>query len=142
MADVLALEIVTPERLLVREEVTAVQVPGKNGYLGILPGHAALLAELGTGFMNYEAGGRRWYLAVHGGFLEVTANRVLVLANAAERAEEIDVARAKEAMRLAQERVFNPSLGVDPAFALDEMASAQAQLDAAAQKQAVPPPAG
>ena len=135
MGEVLTLEVVTPERLLVREQVTAVQVPAKNGYLGILPGHAPLLAELGTGFLNFEAAGRRWYLAVHGGFLEVLSDRVRVLATAAERAEEIDVERAQGDMKRAQEQVFNASLGVDPAFALDEMASAQARLDAAAGKQ-------
>ena len=135
MADVLQLEVVTPERLLVREEVTAVQVPGADGYLGILPGHAALVAELGTGFMNFEAGRRKWYLAVHGGFLEVLGDHVRVLANTAERAEEIDVERARADMKKAQEQVFSASLGVDPAFALAAMASAQARLDAAAQKQ-------
>jgi F-type H+-transporting ATPase subunit epsilon len=135
MAEALALEIVTPERLLVREEVTAVQVPAANGYLGILPGHAPLLAELGTGFLNYEAGGKRWYLAVHGGYLEILADKVRVLATAAERAEEIDVERAKVAMKRAQEEMFNASLGVDPAAALNAMARAQARLDAAAQKQ-------
>jgi F-type H+-transporting ATPase subunit epsilon len=134
MADLLALEVVTPERLLVREEVTAVQVLARNGYLGVLPGHAPLLAELGTGFLQYEAGGRRSYLAVHGGFLEILSDRVRVLADAAERAEEIDVQRAKTAMKRAEEQVFNPSLGVDPALALCAMARAQARLDAAAQK--------
>ena len=142
MADVLALEIVTPERLLVREDVAAVQVPAASGYLGILPGHAALLAELGTGFLNYEAGGKRWYLAVHSGYLEILADRVRVLATAAERAEEIDVERAKAALKRAQEALFNASLGVDPAFALHAMARAQARLDAAAQKQTVPAAAG
>ncbi|HUD99512.1 MAG TPA: F0F1 ATP synthase subunit epsilon [Bryobacteraceae bacterium] len=135
MADLLALEIVTPERLLVREDVTAVQAPATTGYLGILPGHAPLLAELGTGFLNFEAGGKRWYLAVHGGYLEVLDNRVRVLATAAERAEEIDIERAKADMKKAQEEVFNASLGVDPAVALGAMARAQARLDAAAQKQ-------
>jgi len=135
MADVLTLEIVTPERLLVREDVDAVQVPAVNGYLGILPGHAPLVAELGTGFMNFETGGKRWYLAVHDGYLEILNNRVRVLATAAERAEEIDVERAKTDMKKAQERVFNPSLGVDPAVALSAMARAQARLDAAAQRQ-------
>ena len=137
MADVLTLEIVTPERLLVRADVTSVQAPAANGYLGILPGHAALLAELGTGFLNYEAGGKRWYLAVHSGYLEILANRVLVLATIGERAEEIDVSRAQAAMKRAQEQVFNASLGVDPAVALYAMARAQARLDAAAGKQAV-----
>ena len=135
MPDELQLEVVTPERLLVREQVTAVQLPAKNGYLGILPGHAPLMAELGTGFLHFESGGRRWYLAVHGGFLEVLGDRLRVLANAAERAEEIDVERAQADMKRAQEQVFNASLGVDPAFALDAMARAQARLDAAAQKQ-------
>jgi len=134
MADVLALEVVTPERLLVREEVSAVQAPAKDGYLGILPGHAPLLAELGTGFLNYEAGGKRWYLAVHSGYLEVLENRVRVLATTAERAEEIDVERAKAAMQRAQEQILNASLGVDPAFALGAMQRAQARLDAAAGK--------
>jgi F-type H+-transporting ATPase subunit epsilon len=123
MADVLALEIVTPERLLVREDVTAVQVPAANGYLGVLPGHAALMAELGTGYLNYEAGGKRWYLAVHGGYLEILADRVRVLASAAERAEDIDVERAKADLRHAQEQT-------DPAVALDAVAWAQARLDA------------
>ncbi len=136
MADALALEIVTPERLLVREDVTAIQAPASTGYLGILPGHAPLLAELGTGYLNYEAGGKRWYLAVHGGYIEILADRVRLLATGAERAEEIDVERAKAAMKRAQEQIFNASLGVDPAAALHAMQRAQARLDAAAQKQA------
>jgi len=142
MADMLSLEIVTPERLLVREEVAAVQVPAASGYLGILPGHAPLLAELGTGFLNYEAGGKRWYLAVHGGYLEILDNRVRLLATGGERAEEIDVERARAAMKRAQEQVFNASLGVDPAAALNAMARAQARLDAAAQKQTAAPATG
>jgi F-type H+-transporting ATPase subunit epsilon len=135
MADTLALEVVTPERLLVQENVTAVQAPAANGYLGILPGHAPLLAELGAGYLNYEAGGKRWYLAVHFGYIEVLADRVRVLADAAERAEEIDVERAKQAMKRAQDEMLNPSLGVDPAMALGAMQRAQARLDASAQKQ-------
>jgi F-type H+-transporting ATPase subunit epsilon len=134
MADLLALEVVTPERLLVREEVATVQAPAKNGYLGVLPGHAPLLAELGTGFLYYEGGGGRHYLAVHGGFLEVLQDRVRVLADTAERAEDIDVQRAKAAMQRAEEQVFHPAPDVDPAVALGAMARAQARLDAAAQK--------
>ena len=103
MAELLELEIATPERQLVREEVTEVQLPGKNGYLGILPGHAALLSLLGTGFLNYVAGGKRRYLSVQGGFVEVQADHVRVLANVAERAEEIDVERAKKDLAQAQE---------------------------------------
>ncbi|HTQ57000.1 MAG TPA: F0F1 ATP synthase subunit epsilon [Bryobacteraceae bacterium] len=139
MADTLALEVVTPERLLVHEDVSAVQAPAANGYVGILPGHAPLLAELGTGFLNYEAGGIRWYLAVHNGYLEVLGDKVRVLATAAERAEEIDVERAKAAMKRAEEQMMNASLGVDPAVALSAIQRAQARLDAAAQKQPVEP---
>src|SRR6478672_10888564 len=126
MAELLELEIATPERQLVREEVTEVQLPGKDGYLGILPGHAALLSLLGTGFLNYVAGGKRRYLSVQGGFVEVQADHVRVLANVAERAEE-DLAQA-------QEEVINPALGVDPAVALDAMAWAQARIDATQSK--------
>jgi len=89
---------------------------------------------MGTCYLNYEAGGKRWFLAVHGGYLEILANRVRLLATGAERAEEIDVERAKTALKRAQEQMFNPSLGVDPAAALNAMARAQARLDAAAQK--------
>ena len=134
MADSLALEVVTPERLVVREEVATVQVPAANGYLGVLPGHAPLLAELGTGSLSYETGGRRHYVAVQGGFLEVLQDRVRVLADAAERAEDIDVERAKAALKRAEEQVFKPSPDADPALALGAMARAQARVDAAAQK--------
>jgi F-type H+-transporting ATPase subunit epsilon len=134
MPDIIELEIATPERQLVREEVTEVQLPGKSGYMGILPGHAALLGELGTGFLSYMVGGRKRYLSVQGGFVEVLADHVRVLANSAERAEEIDVERAKDDLKKAQEWVINPALGVDPAVALDSLAWAQARVDAAAQK--------
>lgn len=134
MPDTLDLEIATPERQLVREEVTEVQLPGKNGYLGILPGHAPLLSLLGTGFLNYVAGGKRRYLSVQGGFVEVLPDHVRVLANVAERAEEIDVERARTDLAKAQEQVINPALGVDPAVALDAVAWAQARIDATNQK--------
>jgi F-type H+-transporting ATPase subunit epsilon len=131
MADQIDLEIATPERLLVKEQVNEIQIPGKEGYLGILPGHAPLLSQLGTGFLSYTAGNRKRYLSLHGGFVEVLPNQVRVLANIAERAEEIDMERAREDLQSAHEQVMNPALGVDPAVALDSMASAQARLDAA-----------
>ena len=133
MADLLALEVVTPERLLVREEVATVQAPAKNGYLGVLPGHAPLLAELGTGFLYYEGGGGRHYMAVHGGFLEVLQDRVRVLADAAERAEEIDVARAQAARDRAQKRLANPNdPNVDWKRAQKAFERAQVRLQVAA----------
>jgi len=134
MPDLIELEIATPERQLVREEVSDVQLPGMNGYMGILPGHAALLSQLGTGFLSYTINGRKRYLSVQGGFVEVLPDHVRVLANSAERAEEIDVTRAQDDLKKAQEQVINPALGVDPAVALDSLAWAQARVDAAAQK--------
>lgn len=134
MAESIELEIATPERLLVKERVSEVQIPGKEGYMGILPGHAALLSQLGTGFLSYTIGGRKRYLSVHGGFVEVLPEQVRVLANTAERAEEIDVERARKDLQRAQEQVMNASLGADPAAALDAMAAAQARIDAAEKK--------
>ena len=134
MPDVFDLEVATPERQLVHEPVTEVQIPAKGGYIGILPGHAPLLSELGTGFLCYSCGGRKRYLSIQGGFVEVLPEHVRVLANAAERAEEIDITRARDELRAAQTQLVNPAVGVDPAVALDELAWAQARVDAAEQK--------
>jgi F-type H+-transporting ATPase subunit epsilon len=134
MPDVLELEIATPERLLVREEITEVQLPGKNGYLGILPGHAPLLSELGTGLLTYIVGGRKRSMSLQGGFVEVLPGNVRVLANVAEPAEEIDIERARADLQRAETEVFNPALGVDPAVALDAMAWARARLEATEHK--------
>jgi len=130
MPDSLELEVATPERLLVREQATDAQVPAKNGYLGILPGHAALLSQLGSGVLDYVAGGQRRYLAVAGGFLEVLPGHVRVLADVAERAEDIDAARARVALERAQEQTG----GEDPAAALAAVGRAQARIAAAERK--------
>ena len=113
----LLLEIVTPDRSLVREEVDEVQLPGAEGYLGVLPGHAPLLATLTVGELWYRIGLERHYLAIAGGFVEVLPERVTVLAQIAERAQEIDVARAETARKRAEERFANraPDLDVDRA---------------------------
>lgn len=134
MPDMLQLEVATPERMLVQEEVAEAQIPTINGFIGVLPGHAPLLAELATGYMHYTAGSRRWYLAIHGGFVEVKDNHVRVLADIGERAEDIDVERARRARERAQEQVINPALGVDPAAALAAVQRAEARLEAAAHK--------
>jgi F-type H+-transporting ATPase subunit epsilon len=128
MADTLELEVATPERELVREQVSDVQVPGKNGYMGILPGHAPLLGLLGIGTLTYVSDGKKRYLSIHGGFVEVLEDHVRVLADVAERAEEIDVQRARAALQRAQEEGLNPALGVDPGAALAAMARAEARL--------------
>jgi len=136
MADTLSLEVATPERELVRELVSDVQVPGKSGYMGILPGHAPLMGILGIGMLTYVSvsDGKKRYLSIHQGFLEVLEDHVRVLADVAERAEEIDAQRARAALQRAQEEGLNPALGVDPGAALLAMARAQARLEAAEQK--------
>jgi F-type H+-transporting ATPase subunit epsilon len=128
------LEIATPERQLVREDVSEAQIPAKNGYIGILPGHAPLLSELGAGVLTYVTGGRRRALAIQGGFVEVLPEHIRVLANIAERAEEIDLGRVNTELKRAEEHVLNPALGVDPAAALEALAWAQARSEAAEQK--------
>ena len=99
----LTLEIVTPDRALVQEEVDEVQLPGTEGYLGILPGHTPLLTSLRVGQVWYRKGGETFYLSVAFGFAEVLPDRVRLLARIAERAEEIDVTRAEEHRRKAEE---------------------------------------
>jgi F-type H+-transporting ATPase subunit epsilon len=132
MADVFQLEVATPERLIVEERATEAQIPARDGYLGVLAGHAPLLAELQTGgVLSYVAEGRARYLAIHGGFVEVLPDRVRVLADMGERAEEIDVGRAQAALERARKALEEPHLNVDPAAALAEMQRAQARLEAA-----------
>jgi len=102
----LTLEIVTPERLLVRDEaVDEVEIPGAEGYLGVLPGHTPLLATLQVGELWYRKGTEKTYLSISRGFVEVQPDRVTLLAQIAEKAEEIDVVRAEAAKQRAEERL-------------------------------------
>jgi F-type H+-transporting ATPase subunit epsilon len=112
MADQLQLEVVTPERRVLAEAVNSVTVPGRNGEMQILPGHAALISELQTGVLVYNQGGAPQQLHVSGGFIEVNNDKVSVLAEIAERPVEIDVRRAQEGVRIAQTRLSGQS-GVD-----------------------------
>ena len=96
------LQVVTPERHILSEEVESLEMPGRDGYLGILPGHAPLISELGVGILTYHKGGQTRYLTVMYGFAEVLPDRVIVLAEISERAEEIDVARATAALERAK----------------------------------------
>lgn len=103
MAETIQLEIVTPEHKVVHETATEITVPGKDGYLGILPGHAPLISELAVGEISYKtAAGETKLLAVAWGFVEVLPNKVTILAETAERAEEIDVERAQRARAAAE----------------------------------------
>src|SRR5688572_7349817 len=104
----LTLEIVTPERALVTEQVDEIQLPGSEGYFGVLPGHTPLLASLQVGELWYRKGQEKYYLAIAFGFVEVLPDKVTVLAHIAERAEDIDRARAEKAKIRAEERVAGP----------------------------------
>ena len=107
------LDIVTAERLVFSEEVEVVVAPGIEGQLGILPHHAPLMTTLEAGELRMRKGGEEFSLAISGGFLEVRPDRIIVLADAAERADEIDLARAEEAKRRAQELLTHPTREVD-----------------------------
>lgn len=103
MADNIQLEVVTPERLVVNETADYIEIPAITGYIGVLPGHAPLITELAVGEINYKTGPQTKRLAVAWGFAEVLGHKVTILAETAERAEEIDVSRAEAAKKRAEE---------------------------------------
>jgi F-type H+-transporting ATPase subunit epsilon len=105
MAETIQLEVVTPERLVVSEPAEDIQIPGKTGYLGILPGHAPLVTEIAVGEISYHSSGQIKRLAVAWGFAEVLPTKVTILAETAERAQEIDVKRAQDAKQKAEEEL-------------------------------------
>jgi F-type H+-transporting ATPase subunit epsilon len=109
MAEQLHLEVVTPERRLLSEQVNSVTVPGRGGELGILPGHAALISDLQAGVLSYNEDGTTFQLLVSGGFVEVNDDKVSVLAEVAERPEEIDAERARRAREIAEKRLSGQS---------------------------------
>jgi F-type H+-transporting ATPase subunit epsilon len=112
----LTLEIVTPDRAVVREDVDEVVVPGAEGEFGILPGHTPLLATLKVGELWYRQGQEKHYLAIAFGFVEVLPDRVTILAHVAERAQDIDVARAERAKQRAEGRLAQPAAQVNLDF--------------------------
>jgi F-type H+-transporting ATPase subunit epsilon len=103
------LQIVTPDRLLVQEQVDEVEIPGSEGYFGVLPGHTPLLAALSVGELWYRKGQQKTFLSIAFGFAEVLPDRVTILARLAERAEEIDVERAEAARVRAEQRLSERS---------------------------------
>jgi F-type H+-transporting ATPase subunit epsilon len=109
----LTLEIVTPDRSVVTERVDEVEIPGAEGYFGVLPGHTPLLATLAVGELWYRKGAEKVYVSIAFGFAEVLPDRVTILAELAERPEEIDVTRAEAARRRAEERLASRSQDVD-----------------------------
>jgi|SRR5208282_3830607 len=134
MADTFQLEIVTPSRLLVKDLAEEAQIPGVSGYLGILSGHAPLITELGVGEITYKAGGGTHTLSVAWGFVEVLPDKVTILAEAAERPQEIDVERAQKARERAEQRLKSNDPQVDYTRAEDALQRAETRLNVAKEK--------
>jgi F-type H+-transporting ATPase subunit epsilon len=107
------LQVVSADRLLVNETVDEVEIPGADGYFGVMPGHTPLLALLHVGELSYRQAQETHYLAISYGFAEVQPDRVTILAQVAERADEIDLARAEAAKRRAEERLLAPAVHLD-----------------------------
>ncbi|MGA8274534.1 MAG: F0F1 ATP synthase subunit epsilon [Candidatus Sulfotelmatobacter sp.] len=131
MPDTFQLEIVTPEKKIVDTAAAEVQIPGKNGYLGILPGHAPLITELAVGEISYRNEGEEQHLAVAWGFAEVLPDKVTILAETAERPSEIDVERARKAQTRAEERLTGGDATVDVERSLNALHKADTRLQVA-----------
>src|ERR1700683_674552 len=121
MADTFKLEIVTPEKKVVDTTAEEVQIPGKNGYLGILPGHAPLITELAVGEITYRENYTEQHLAVAWGFAEVLPDKVTILAETAERPSEIDVDRARKSKERAEQKLTSGDTKGDGGRALDAL---------------------
>jgi F-type H+-transporting ATPase subunit epsilon len=133
MAETFTLEVVTPARQVVNEAVNEAQIPVLGGYIGVLPGHTPLLAEMGIGELSYHVANRVVSCTAIGGFVEVLADRVIVLVDSSERAEEINVARAEAARDRAQKRLATPNdPNVDWKRAEESLKRAQVRLQVAA----------
>jgi F-type H+-transporting ATPase subunit epsilon len=131
MSDTFKLEIVTPEKKVVDTTAAEVQIPGRNGYLGILPGHAPLITELAVGEITFHTGAEEQRLAVAGGFAEVLQDKVTILAETAERPAEIDVERARKAKARAEERLSSGDPNVDVERSLNALQKAETRLEVA-----------
>jgi F-type H+-transporting ATPase subunit epsilon len=134
MADTFQLEIVTPEKMVVKTAAEEAQIPGKKGYLGILPGHAPLITELAVGEICYRSAGTNHYLAVAWGFAEVLPDKVTILAETAEKPEEIDVKRAQEAKQRAEEQLKTSQTESDSDQALDKLSRAETRIKVAGER--------
>ena len=132
MADTFQLEVATPEQLLINEQVTLAELPGLNGYMGILAGHAPLMSALGPGVLSYEGGGGGPHVyAISGGFVEVSENHVRVLADDAEAADDIQVDKARQQLEQANRDLQKAKETTEVEAALRAVQHAQARIDAA-----------
>ncbi len=134
MADTFQLEIVTPEKMVVRDSAEEMQIPGKDGYLGILPGHAPLITELAVGEITYRNSGETHHLSVAWGFAEVLPDKVTILAETAERADEIDVARAEKAKQKAETAIAQCATEEDFKRTNADLQRAETRLEVAEKK--------
>jgi F-type H+-transporting ATPase subunit epsilon len=130
----LTLEVVTPDRSVVTEQVDEVEIPGAEGYFGVLPGHTPLLAMMQVGELWYRKGTEKVHLSIAFGFAEVLPDRVTILAQLAERADEIDIARAEAAKRRAEERIATPVPEMDYERARIAMMKALIRLQVASRR--------
>ncbi len=131
MSDTFQLEIVTPEKKVVDTSASEAQIPGKNGYLGVLPGHAPLITELAVGEITFRAGSEEQRLAVAWGFAEILPGKVTILAETAERPSEIDVERARKAKARAEQRLNSGDPSVDVERSLNALHKAETRLQVA-----------
>ena len=133
MADTIQLEVVTPERQVVDDQAEYIEIPALTGYIGVLPGHAPLIAELAVGEINYKTGSNVKRLAVAWGFAEVLPQKVTILAETAERAEDIDVSRAQAAKQRAEDALRTAGVEGNPE-AQAALQRATARLEVAGKK--------
>jgi F-type H+-transporting ATPase subunit epsilon len=134
MADTFQLEIVTPEKMVVKDAAEEVQIPGRDGYLGVLPGHAPLITELSAGELSYRKGGNAYRFVVAWGFAEVLPDRVTILAETAQPANEIDVNRAQADKKHAEQALADGKSEEDFVKAEGELKYADARLEVAQKK--------
>jgi len=128
------LEVATPEKLVVRNDASEAQIPGSEGMLGILPGHAPLISEIDSGELTYVMDGKRHVLAIAKGWVEISHDKVRVLVDSCEAPDQIDLTRAEEALKRANERLLSPKQDLDLARALNAAKRAQARLAVARNK--------
>lgn len=128
MEKTLDLQVVTPERAVLTEQIEAIVIPAPEGYLGILPNHAPIITGLEPGMVKYHKAGKKCYMFIGGGFMEVSHNKITILADVAEKPEEIDKARAQSAKERAEKRIKTKTPGIDEVRAELALKKALARL--------------
>jgi F-type H+-transporting ATPase subunit epsilon len=136
MADFFQLEIVTPEKLVVRDNAEEAQIPGRNGYIGVLPGHAPMITELGAGQISYRSKGQLYRFSMAWGFAEILPDKVTVLAETVERADEIEVSRAEQSLHKAEDLLKSAQTQEEFSVAMSKVRRAEARIEVAQHKEA------